>query len=311
MTEPKRYDVAIIGSGPAGITSAIYASRAGLSSVIIDNSAVGGQIATSSEIDNYPGLPGISGMEFGERLKAHVDKFGTEFIYDTVNELKNRKQGGFLLTCDGTQISSKTVIAALGATPVQAGFQGETEFKGRGVSYCATCDGMFFRNKSVFVIGGGNSACEEALYLSHIVANVTVVIRRDSFRAPKGLVQKLLDTPNISIRYHSVIQEVSGASAIDRIVLRDTATGAVECLDGQPGSMGVFVFVGTKPNSDLLKELALVNDRGEVITDEWMRTRTPGLYCVGDMRATPLRQVITAMSDGALAATDAYRYVNS
>lgn len=309
MTEPKRYDVAIIGSGPAGIASSIYASRSGLSTCIIDDSAPGGQIATSSCIDNYPGLPGISGIGFGEKLKEHAEQLGTEFIIESIDSLQC-DANGFTLRAAHGNIRSRAVIAALGASPVPAGFQGEVDFKGRGVSYCATCDGMFFRNKTVYVIGGGNSACEEALYLADIAANVIVIVRKNEFRAPKGLVEKLKTKPNIEIRYHTIIQSVSGDTAIEHVNLLDVKTGRSKIESGNPGSIGIFVFVGTSPNTDLVKDLVTLNDRYEVITDEWMRTSTSGLYCIGDMRATPLRQVITAMSDGALAATDAYRYLS-
>lgn len=309
MTDSKRYDVAIIGSGPAGIASSIYASRSGLTNCVIDAAIPGGQIASSSEIDNYPGLPGITGMDFGTRLKNHAESLGTEFISANVEAIQSI-QGSFNLVGNDISITSNAVIAALGASPVEAGFKGEQAFKGRGVSYCATCDGMFFRNKTVYVIGGGNSAVEEALYLSGIAAHVIVVVRKKAFRAPKGMVDKLLAKNNVIVRYQTIISKVSGQYALEKITLRDTVSGTTELAEYQPGAVGVFVFVGTKPNTELVQDLVRLNDRGEVLTDEWMRTDTPGLYCVGDMRATPLRQVVTAVSDGALAATDVYRYLN-
>lgn len=309
MIDSKRYDIAIIGSGPAGMASSIYASRSGLTNCVIDTAMAGGQIATSSEIDNYPGLPGISGMDFGTRLKDHAESLGTEFIYAHVESVQ-RIESGFYLSGTDESIESRAVIAALGASPIEAGFKGEQTFKGRGVSYCATCDGMFFRNKTVYVIGGGNSAVEEALYLSNIAAYVIVVVRKNMFKAPKGIVEKLLARNNVTVRYHTIISEVSGQNALEKITLRDTADETIRHATYEPGTVGVFVFAGTKPNTELVRGLVQLDDHGEVLTDEWMRTETKGLYCVGDMRATPLRQVVTAISDGALAATDAYRYLN-
>ena len=169
---------------------------------------------------------------------------------------------------------------------------------------------MFFRNKTVYVVGGGNSAVEEALYLSDIAAHVIVVVRKNAFKAPKGMVDKLLAKNNVTVRYQTIISEVSGQSALEEIILRDTVNGTIDQAEYEPGTVGVFVFVGTRPNTELVKGLVQLNDHGEVLTDKWMRTETQGLYCVGDMRATPLRQVVTAISDGALAATDAYRYLN-
>lgn len=309
MTDLKRFDVAIIGSGPAGMASSIYASRSGLTNCVIDATMPGGQIASSSKIDNYPGLPGISGMDFGSRLKDHAESLGTEFIYANVESLQHI-QNIFYLSGNDESIASRAVIAALGASPTEAGFKGERTFKGRGVSYCATCDGMFFRNKTVYVVGGGNSAVEEALYLSDIAAHVIVVVRKNAFKAPKGMVDKLLAKNNVTVRYQTIISEVSGQSALEEIILRDTVNGTIDQAEYEPGTVGVFVFVGTRPNTELVKGLVQLNDHGEVLTDKWMRTETQGLYCVGDMRATPLRQVVTAISDGALAATDAYRYLN-
>lgn len=304
-------DLAILGGGPAGYSAAIYAARAGLDCAVIEQSMPGGQIATTERVDNYPGIPGVSGIELGDAFKSHADSLGTKTILTSIESINREEDGSFVInTLDG-DISARSVIAALGATPKSAGFKGEEAFKGRGVSYCATCDGMFFRKKEVFVVGGGNSACEEAIFLAGIAKKVTVLLRRDQFRAPRGVWKQLLKYENISIRYQTVIEELKGEALSSSIVLKDTESGALTEETFAPGSFGVFVFVGTQPQTELIDRYVETAFDGSVLTDEHMATKTPGLYVAGDIRYKPLRQVITAASDGAIAATSVYSYLSN
>lgn len=309
MEDEKIYDVAIIGGGPAGASAALYAARSSMSTAIIEQGMPGGQIATTDVIDNYPGLPDVSGPELGQRMLDHAEAAGAEIVYAMVTGLERAENGTFVIQTDGDAIFALSVIVATGAAPRTVGFVGEDTFRGRGVSYCATCDGMFYRGKNVFVVGGGNSACEEGLYLSHIAKSVTMVVRRDEFRAPKGRVDSLLARDNVSVRYSTSIAEVSGEQLISAITFTDNKTGCSVTETFPQGSVGVFVFAGTDPIVELVAPLVDRAPDGGVLTDDGMATRTPGLYCAGDMRSKRLRQVVTAVSDGAIAATSAYSYV--
>lgn len=309
MEDEKIYDVAIIGGGPAGASAALYAARSSMSTAIIEQGMPGGQIATTDVIDNYPGLPDVSGPELGQRMLDHAEAAGAEIVYAMVTGLERAENGTFVIQTDGDAIFALSVIVATGAAPRTVGFVGEDTFRGRGVSYCATCDGMFYRGKNVFVVGGGNSACEEGLYLSHIAKSVTMVVRRDEFRAPKGRVDSLLARDNVSVRYSTSIAEVSGEQLISAITFTDNKTGCSVTESFPQGSVGVFVFAGTDPIVELVAPLVDRAPDGGVLTDGGMATRTPGLYCAGDMRSKRLRQVVTAVSDGAIAATSAYSYV--
>lgn len=309
MEDEKIYDVAIIGGGPAGASAALYAARSSMLTAIIEQGMPGGQIATTDVIDNYPGLPDVSGPELGQRMLDHAEAAGAEIVYAMVTGLERAENGTFVIQTDGDAIFALSVIVATGAAPRTVGFVGEDTFRGRGVSYCATCDGMFYRGKNVFVVGGGNSACEEGLYLSHIAKSVTMVVRRDEFRAPKGRVDSLLARDNVSVRYSTSIAEVSGEQLISAITFTDNKTGCSVTETFPQGSVGVFVFAGTDPIVELVAPLVDRAPDGGVLTDDGMATRTPGLYCAGDMRSKRLRQVVTAVSDGAIAATSAYSYV--
>ncbi|MBM6867511.1 NAD(P)/FAD-dependent oxidoreductase [Collinsella tanakaei] len=309
MEDEKIYDVAIIGAGPAGASAALYAARSSMSTAIIEQGMPGGQIATTDVIDNYPGLPDVSGPELGQRMLDHAEAAGAEIVYAMVTGLERAENGTFVIQTDGDAIFALSVIVATGAAPRTVGFVGEDTFRGRGVSYCATCDGMFYRGKNVFVVGGGNAACEEGLYLSHIAKSVTMVVRRDEFRAPKGRVDSLLARDNVSVRYSTSIAEVSGEQLISAITFTDNKTGCSVTETFPQGSVGVFVFAGTDPIVELVAPLVDRAPDGGVLTDDGMATRTPGLYCAGDMRSKRLRQVVTAVSDGAIAATSAYSYV--
>lgn len=310
MATNQLIDVAIIGGGPAGYAAAIYTARANLSTTVIEQGMSGGQIATTNEIENYPGIPLLSGVELGERFQQHAEGLGAQVEWSMVTGIDYDADASlFTVHHDTGETIARSVIACMGATPRPAGFVCEDAYRGRGVSYCATCDGMFFRDKQVFVIGGGNAACEEALFLSDIASNVTIVLRRDQFRAPEGVVQKVLAKNNISVRYQTSIVELSGEAMPTTITFKDNASGETHTESFEPGSFGIFVFTGTQPHTELVEHLVDLAPDGGILTDESMATRTPGLFAAGDIRSKRLRQVVTAVSDGAIAATSAYAFL--
>ncbi len=310
MATNQLIDVAIIGGGPAGYAAAIYTARANLSTTVIEQGMSGGQIATTNEVENYPGIPLLSGVELGERFQQHAEGLGAQVEWSMVTGIDYDADASlFTVHHDTGETIARSVIACMGATPRPAGFVGEDAYRGCGVSYCATCDGMFFRGKQVFVIGGGNAACEEALFLSDIASNVTIVLRRDQFRAPDGVVQKVLAKDNISVRYQTSIVALSGEAMPTTITFKDNATAETHTETFEPGSIGIFVFTGTQPHTELVEHLVDLAPDGGIVTDDSMATRTPGLFAAGDIRSKRLRQVVTAVSDGAIAATSAYAFL--
>ena len=303
-------DLAIIGGGPAGLSAAIYASRALLDAVTFEREALGGQVILTSEVDNYPGVPGADGYGLVEAMRSQAEGLGVRIIMDPVVALSyDAASQRFSLRASAGSYEAPAVIAALGAQPRLAGFVGEERFTGRGVSYCATCDGMFYRNKHVFVIGGGNSAAEEALFLARIASRVTLVVRKDHLRAQAALEDELEKHEKVEIRLLTTLVELDGDERPQRLVFRDNATGETYEETYEPGSFGVFVLAGRVPETDLLEGLVDTNENGYVITDERMATRTPGLFVAGDARDKPLRQIVTAASDGAVAATSAAAFL--
>lgn len=304
------YDVAIIGAGPAGSTAALYAARASLDALVIEQGMPGGQIATSHLVDNYPGLPDIGGAELGERMRAHAESAGASFEYSAVESLE-RSEDGFRIVLGDRAVDARSVIVASGAHPRPAGFEGEEDFRGRGISYCATCDGMFYRGKTVYVVGGGNSACEEGLFLSDIAEKVVMVVRRDEFRASRGRVDQLLTRDNVEVRYLTSIVKVAGERFIGSIEFENRGTEERTVERFEEGQVGIFVFTGNDPVVELVRPYVSFGPDGGVLTDDTMATDTPGLFCAGDMRTKRLRQVITAASDGAIAATGAYEHVRA
>lgn len=305
------FDTIIIGAGPAGCSAAIYASRAGLSVLELEQGMPGGQIATTDLVENYPGIPSISGTELGERLREHALTAGATVRYGMVDALERLDDGTFMVGTGREEYAARSVIVASGAEPRTAGFEGEQTYRGRGVSYCATCDAMFYREKRVFVVGGGTSACEEARYLSHVVSSVEMIVRRDAFRATQGMVDALRAEANLTVRYQTSIVKLAGEQLPATITFRDNATGRTYDETYEPGSFGVFVFVGNDPVTTLVKPYVDLAPDGGVVTDADMGTRTPGLYCAGDVRSKGLRQAVTAASDGAIAGNAAYRYLEN
>lgn len=305
-----RYDTLILGGGPAGYTAAIYAARAGLSCAVVEQGMPGGQIATTDVIENYPGFPSISGAELGMKFQEHAEAAGAETLYAMATGIERLDDDSFAITDGAQTYAAPTLILATGAVPRTVGFEGEDTYRGRGISYCATCDGMFYRGKQVFVIGGGNAAVEEAIYLSHIAEHVTMVVRRDVFRAPQGVVDTLLARDNVDVRYVTSIVRVTGGQLLSKITFRNNATGEEHEESFDEGSFGIFVFAGTQPTVELVEGLVELGRDGGVVTDDDMATATPGLFAAGDVRTKKLRQVITAASDGAIAAMSAYHYLN-
>lgn len=308
--DTQQLDLVIVGGGPAGLSAAIYASRSMLDAVTLEREAVGGQLMLTSDVDNYPGVPHANAFDLADAMRAQALDLGARIELDPVSSIERDSASGRFLVRGATRVyESAAVIAALGARPRLAGFEGEAEFTGRGVSYCATCDGMFYRGKQVFVIGGGNSAAEEALFLARIADKVIMVVRKDHLRAQATLVEQLEQSENVEIRYLTSVVSVSGSQLPSTVTFRDNATGATRVEAFEEGSFGIFVLVGRTPETELVRELADLDASGYVVTDERMSTRTPGLFVAGDARAKPLRQIVTAAADGAVAATSAAAFL--
>ncbi len=298
------YDVIIIGAGPAGMTSAIYASRANLSVLMIEKKYPGGQMLSTGEIENYTGYEEISGPELSEKMFEHSKKFGTEFAFGEITDIKvenNLK----ILTAGEKTFKAKTVIIATGTEARLLGIPGEQEFASRGVSYCAVCDGAFFRNKNVVVIGGGDSAIEEALYLSNLVSKVTIVHRRDELRAQKILQNREFEKANIEFVWDSVPIEIKGERKVNSISIKNVKTEDITEISAD----GIFIYIGMNPQTSIFENLDILDEYGYIPTDDHLATKIPGIFVAGDVRQKEIRQVVTAASDGAIAAQSAYKYI--
>jgi thioredoxin reductase (NADPH) len=288
------YDTIIIGSGPAGLSAAIYAARAELSFVVIEKEAVsGGQIINTYEVDNYPGLYHINGFDLGEALRSHAEKLGTTFKEETVQRIEKTEQG-YLVSCEKECLETKTVILATGAHHRLLGVRGEQELSGRGVSYCATCDGAFYRGKEVAVVGGGDVAVEDAIFLARMCRKVYLIHRRDTLRAAAVLQKQLFALDNVELVWDSTVTEIHGEKKVEEIMVRHKSG-----LEVALPTAGVFIAVGITPESSLYEGLCTLDEGGYVVADEDCRTDTPGLLAAGDVRTKALRQVITAAADGA------------
>lgn len=299
------YDVIIIGSGPAGLAAAIYAQRAKLEMIIIEENYIsGGQVVNTYEIDNYPGLPGINGMDLGMKMREHAEKMGAQFVRAKVVEIQAEGDIKVVKTEDETY-EAKTVIFAAGAKHRTLDIPGEKEFTGMGVSYCATCDGAFFRNKVTAVIGGGDVAVEDAIFLARLCKKVYVVHRRDELRAAKILQDNLLSLDNVEMVWDSVAEEIRGEGLVKELSVKNVKTGEQRTLDVD----GVFVAVGILPNSELLKDQVRTDKGGYLEAGEDGVTSIPGVFAAGDVRTKQLRQIITAASDGANCITSVQEYL--
>ena len=308
MSENEVLDLVIVGAGPAGLSAAIYAQRAMLNSIVLEQEAVGGQVILTSEVDNYPGVPHTDGFSLVDAMQRQAEDLGAKVVMENVLRIERNEDETFAVTVPGKVYQTKAVILAGGATPRHAGCAGEEEFGGKGVSYCATCDGMFYRGKQVFVIGGGNSAAEEALFLTRFASKVVVVVRKDHLRAQASVGKELAENPKVEVRYLTSITKIDGDGMITEVTLRDNTTGE-ETVETFDQNVGVFVFVGRVPASALVGDLVELDQNGYVIANEDLSTATPGLFVAGDVRQKSLRQIVTAAADGAIAATSVSAYL--
>ena len=298
-------DLVIIGSGPAGLSAAVYAKRAGLDLVVLEKNPVsGGQILNTYEVDNYLGLPGINGFDMGMQFRAHADKLGIMFMETEVKQLL-RQEGKWIVRTAKEDLETKTVILATGAHHALLGAPGEEKLTGMGVSYCATCDGAFFRGKTVAVVGGGDVALEDAIYLTRMCKKVYLLHRRDELRGTKVLQKELMEKENAEILYSHVVKEICGESHVEKLVVENVKTGEQKDLIVD----GVFIAVGIHPDSELADGIADKDPAGYVLAGEDCATSAPGLFVAGDVRRKPIRQVVTAVADGANAATSAGNFL--
>ena len=300
------YDVIIIGSGPAGLSAAIYAERAKLKTLVLEKAPMsGGQILNTYEVDNYPGIPGVGGFDLGSKFRAHADAVGCQFVTAEVLEIKNEADHKVIVT-DKETYQTKTIVLASGATHRTLGVPGEEELMGMGVSYCATCDGAFFKGRTTAVVGGGDVALEDALFLARLCKKVYLIHRRDSLRGAMVLQEELKSLPNVEILYDHVVTEICGEDMVEKLRIKNVKTEAEKDLE----AAGIFIAVGIHPNTELLLELVAVGEDGYIPADETGETGRPGIYVAGDIRKKPLRQVVTAVADGANAAVSAGNYCN-
>lgn len=316
------YDVVIIGSGPAGLSASVYAKRAGLNAITLEqNPMSGGQVLNTYEVDNYPGLPEINGFDLGMKFREHADKLGCEFKEASVQAIRNYsdtsemkaasiignegRDMGFTVVTDQGEIHAKTVLAAMGATHARLNIPGEEEFAGMGVSYCATCDGAFFRGKVTAVIGGGDVAVEDAIFLARGCEKVYLIHRRDELRAAAVLSKEVMELPNVEILWDTVAEKIEGEDQVQALLLKNVKTGERRELPVD----GVFVAVGIIPSGDILKGVVEQDEKGYVIAGEDCATSMPGIFVAGDVRRKKLRQIVTAVADGANAVTSVLDYL--
>lgn len=306
MTNIIKRDVIIIGAGPGGMTAALYASRASLDTIMIEQGAPGGELMNTADVENYPGFGKIAGPDLAMKFYESATAFNAEVVYGMVDKIEIEGPQK-LVQVGEVMYQAPVVIVATGATHRKLGAPGEENLSGMGVSYCAVCDGFFFKDKEVFVIGGGDSAVEEGTYLTQFAKSVTIIHRRDALRAQQILQERARNNPKVTIIYDSVVEEIIGTDAVEGVTIRNVKTNQVQTLQGQ----GVFVYVGLVPNSQIVDGLGITNEQGWIVTDELMRTNIPGLLAIGDVREKHLRQVATAVGDGSIAGQQAYDYIQS
>ncbi|MBR6328378.1 MAG: thioredoxin-disulfide reductase [Lachnospiraceae bacterium] len=300
------YDVVIIGAGPAGLAAAIYAKRARLSCIVIEKTGgAGGQALSTYEVDNYPGMPGIGGFELSQAFREHCDKLDVTFVTDEVVGIEAEHEIKQVFAQENNY-ECRSIIIATGARHAKLNVPGEKEFSGMGVSYCATCDGAFFRNRTVVVVGGGDVAAEDAIFLARACAKVYVVHRRNEMRAAGTLQEALFALPNVEMIWNSTVEEIVGDDAVTGVVLKDVQTNTTSKIDAD----GVFIAVGIIPNSNEFTGKLAVNNEGYIVAGEDCRTSIPGVYAAGDVREKQLRQIVTAVADGANAVTGAQKFIS-
>ncbi|MBR3182874.1 MAG: thioredoxin-disulfide reductase [Firmicutes bacterium] len=307
----KNYDLIIIGAGPAGLSAGLYAGRARLNTLIIEKQKNGGQIVITDEIENYPGcIEGETGPTLIDRMVKQTEKFGVDHVFDTVTDMDLTGEVK-TVKCLHEEYSAKAVIIAAGANPVNIGCKGEKEFSGKGVSYCATCDAAFFEDFEVYVVGGGDAAVEEAMYLTKFARKVTIIHRRNELRAARSIQDKAFANPKIDFMWDTVVEEIKGDGIVESMVVKNVKTGELTEVfaDEDDGTFGIFVFIGFRPNTEVFKGHVEMDEKGYILTDPDMHTNVPGVFAAGDIRQKSLRQVVTACADGAIAAVQAGKYI--
>lgn len=304
MSNREIYDIIIVGSGPGGMTAGVYGGRAELKTLILEKNFHGGQMVSTNEIENYPALPDTNGIELSNKMLEHAKKFGAKIEYKGVESIEVLNDGIKKIVAGGEEFFAKTIILSMGSTPRKLGIENEDKFTGRGVGYCAICDGGFYRNKVVAVNGGGDTAVEDALYLSRIASKVYLVHRRDELRANKTLQTRLFES-GVEVVWNSTIKEIIGEDKLNSIVTIDKTDSSERTIELD----GLFVAIGGIPTSELVKDLLELNPQGYIVTNEDCETSIPGIYAVGDIRQKSLRQVITAAADGAIAVHAAEKYI--
>ncbi|BBF44376.1 thioredoxin reductase [Lachnospiraceae bacterium KM106-2] len=301
----KQYDLIIVGSGPAGLSASIYARRAEISTLVIEKSPMsGGQIVNTYEVDNYPGIPEISGFDLAMKFRKHSDALGATFVEGDVVQFRVEDQNKYITLGNGDTYRCKAIIIATGAVSRHLNIPGEDRLSGMGVSYCATCDGAFFRNKIVAVVGGGDTALEDAIFLSRLCAKVYIIHRRHEFRAVKSLCSSVEKASNIEVMWNSKVKEIRGEEQVESLLIQNIVTEENNILQIN----GLFIAIGTVPNSELYRDIVSVDNSGYIIAGEDCRTNVPGIFAAGDIRTKQLKQVITAAADGANAITSVERY---
>ena len=298
------YDTIIIGAGPAGMTAALYAARSNLKVALIEGGLPGGQMNNTSDIENYPGYANISGPELAEKMFEPLENLGVEHLYGLVENIEDHGDVKKVIT-DDEEFETRTVIVATGSKHRLLGVPGEEELNSRGVSYCAVCDGAFFRDQDLLVVGGGDSAVEEAIFLTQFAKSVTIVHRRDELRAQKVLQDRAFANEKINFIWDSVVKEIKGENRVESVVIENVKTNQVT----EHAFGGVFIYVGLDPVSDFTKDLQIQDESGWIVTDDHMKTSVAGVFAVGDVRQKDLRQVTTAVGDGAIAGQEAYKYI--
>lgn len=305
MTEEKIYDVAILGAGPAGMTAAVYTSRANLSTIMIERGVPGGQMVNTNEVENYPGFASILGPDLSNKMFEHAKKFGAEYAFGDVKQLNDGDEYKTIVT-GNKEYKARAVIIATGAEHKKLGIPGEEEYSGRGVSYCAVCDGAFFKDRELVVVGGGDSAVEEGIFLTRFAKKVTIVHRRDQLRAQKILQERAFANEKIDFIWSHTVKEIHAEDGkVSSVTLVSTKDGT----EREFKTDGVFIYIGLVPLTKPFEHLGITNEDGWIITDEEMRTRVPGIFAAGDVRAKSLRQIVTATGDGSIAAQSAQEYV--
>lgn len=300
------YDTIVIGSGPAGLAAAIYGTRAKLNMLVLEqNYMSGGQVVDTYEVDNYPGIPGISGIDLGIKMREHAEKLGAQFVRTKVQKIEADGEGAWIVTNEKESYHTKTIILATGAHHRKLLVPGEENLTGMGVSYCATCDGAFYKGSDVAVVGGGDVAVEDAIFLARGCSKVYVIHRRDELRAAKILQEKLFSLPNVEMVWNSVVERIEGEDQVEALLVYNRKDGSKKVLNVD----GVFIAVGTVPDSQLVANLVELDEGGYVIADENGVTSAPGIFAAGDVRTKQLRQIITAAGDGANAITSVERYL--